>query len=107
MRRAGAAESQIGFRSEEIAEAAANVERAKANLAQARLRLDDTRLLAPSAGVVLTRAVEPGAMVATSSTVLSLSLVQPVWVRAYVKETDLAAAKPGTVVQVHADSTNG
>jgi HlyD family secretion protein len=101
------AESRVGFRSEEIAEAAANVERAKANLAQARLRLDDTRLLAPSAGVILTRAVEPGAMVATSSTVLSLSLVQPVWVRAYVKETDLAAAKPGTVVQVHADSITG
>jgi HlyD family secretion protein len=101
------AESQIGFRREEIAEAAANVERAKASVAQARLRLDDTRLLAPSGGVVLTRAVEPGAMVATSSTALSLSLVQPVWVRAYVKETDLAAAKPGTAVQVQADSLSG
>jgi len=98
------AESKTGFRKEEIAEAAANFERAKADLAQARLRLEDTHLLAPSAGVVLTRAVEPGAMVATSTTVLSLSLVQPVWVRAYVKETDLAAARPGTRVQIHADS---
>jgi len=97
-------ESKIGFRSEEIAEAAANFERAKATLAQARLRLEDTRLVGPSAGVVLTRAVEPGAMVATSTTVLSISLVQPVWVRAYVKETDLAAARPGTSVQIHADS---
>lgn len=101
------AESHNGFRKEEIAEAAANLERAKASLAEARLRLDDTRLLAPSAGVVLTRAVEPGAMVATSSTVLSLSLLQPVWVRAYVKETDLAAAKPGTQVRVHVDSLPG
>jgi len=98
------AESKSGFRREEIAEAAANYERAKASLAQARLRLDDTKLLAPSAGVVLTRAVEPGAMVSTSSTVFALSLVQPVWVRAYVKETDLAAVKPGTAVRVHADS---
>jgi HlyD family secretion protein len=100
-------ESKTGYRREEIAEAAANWERAKASLAQARLRLDDTRLTAPSAGVVLTRAVEPGAMVATSTTVLSISLVQPVWVRAYVKETDLAAARPGTTVQVHADSLPG
>jgi len=100
-------ESKTGYRREEIAEAAANWERAKASLAQARLRLDDTRLIAPSAGVVLTRAVEPGAMVATSTTVLSISLVQPVWVRAYVKETDLAAARPGTNVQVHADSLPG
>lgn len=98
------AESKSGFRKEEIAEAAANFERAKADLALARLRLEDTRLLAPSAGVVLTRAIEPGAMVATSTTVLSVSLLQPVWVRAYVKETDLAAARPGTRVQVHADS---
>jgi HlyD family secretion protein len=98
------AESRRGFRSEEIAEAAANLERARAGLAQARLRLEDTHLLAPSPGVILTRAVEPGAMVGIGTTVLSLSLVQPVWVRAYVKETDLAAAKPGTEVQVRADS---
>jgi HlyD family secretion protein len=101
------AESRSGYRKEEIAEAAGNLERAKATLAQAQLRLDDTRLLAPSAGIVLTRAVEPGAMVGTSSMVISLSLVQPVWVRAYVKETHLAAAKPGTIVQVRADSLPG
>jgi HlyD family secretion protein len=101
------AESRNGFRREEVAEAAANLQRAKAALAQARLRLDDTRLRAPSAGVVLTRAVEPGAMAGTSTTVLTLSLVQPVWVRAYVKETDLAAARPGTPVRIHVDSLPG
>jgi len=100
-------EMKIGFRKEEIAEAAANFERAKADLAQARLRLEDTHLVAPSSGVVMTRAVEPGAMVATSSTVLTISLVQPVWVRAYVKETDLASARPGTNVKVYADSLPG
>lgn len=101
------AESKSGFRKEEIAQAEGNLEQAKGALSQARLRLDDTRLTAPSVGVVLTRAVEPGAMVAVGTTVFSLSLVQPVWVRAYVKETDLAAAKPGTQVQVHADSLPG
>lgn len=101
------AESRSGYRVEEIAEAAANADRAKAALAQARLRLEDTRLRAPSAGVVLTRAVEAGAMVAVGTTVFSVSLVQPVWVRAYVKETDLAAAKPGTAVRVSADSLPG
>jgi HlyD family secretion protein len=98
------AQSRSGFRKEEIAEGAANLARARASLAQAQLRLEDTRLLAPAAGIVLTRAVEPGAMVATNSTALALSLVQPVWVRAYVKETDLAAARPGTAVTVHVDS---
>ncbi|HUN92055.1 MAG TPA: secretion protein HlyD [Burkholderiaceae bacterium] len=101
------AELQRGFRREEIAEARANLERAKAALEQARLRLDDTRLAAPSAGVVLTRAIEPGAMVAAGTTVLVESLVQPVWVRAYVRETELAAAKPGTPVDVRADSLPG
>jgi len=30
-----------------------------------------------------------------------------VWVRAYVNETDLAAARPGTSVQIHVDSLPG
>jgi HlyD family secretion protein len=82
----------------------ANLEHATANLSQAKLRLQDTYLLAPSDGIVLTRAVEPGTMLAPSSTVLNISLVNPVWVRAYINETELTQAKPGTAVKIYADS---
>jgi HlyD family secretion protein len=78
---------ETGYRPEEIAAAEAKVAQAKAARASATMRLQDTDLKSPSDGVVLTRAVEPGAIVQAGATVLSLSLEHPVWVRAYVHES--------------------
>ncbi len=83
--------------------ARANLEKAIADLSQSNLRLQDTYLYSPSDGVILTRAVEPGTMLAVNATVLNISLINPVWVRAYVTETELNKAKPGTHVKVYAD----
>ncbi len=85
-------------------QAKANLEKAVAELSQSNLRLQDTTLYSPSNGYVLTRAVEPGTMLAANATVITLSLVDPVWVRAYVTETELSKAKSGTKVSVTADS---
>jgi len=93
-----------GFRREELAEVGANEERAGAQLEQARLQLSDTRLLSPSNGTILTRAVEPGAMLSAGSTVLTLSLDTPVWIRAYASERDLGRLPPGTAVKITTDS---
>jgi HlyD family secretion protein len=93
-----------GFRAEEKAAAAARVALAKAARASAALQMADTELKAPAAGVVLTRAVEPGAILPAGATVFSLSLEQPVWVRAYVHEPDLGRVAPGTRVLVTTDS---
>ena len=38
---------------------------------------------------------------------LTLSLVQPVWARVYVRETDLALARTGTAVRLGTDSLPG
>ena len=54
---------EAGYRTEEIAQARADLAKAEASLASACLRLSDTQLKAPSDGVVMTRALEPGAMV--------------------------------------------
>ena len=94
---------EAGFRAEDIATAAAQVAQAQATYASAKLRLEDTQLTAPAAGIVLTRALEPGAIVSAGATVLSLSLEQPVWVRAYVPESDLGRVPPGTKVLVTTD----
>ena len=94
---------EAGFREEEIAAAAAKVAQAKAARDTAALRLKDTELVAPSEGVVLTRALEPGAIVQAGATVLSLSLEKPVWVRAYVHEKELGAVPPGTKVLLVSD----
>ncbi len=94
---------RTGNRPQEIAQAQASLQQAKAQLAQAQLDLQDTTLISPSDGTLLTRAVEPGSMLNAGSTVLTLSLTHPVWVRAYVNEVSLNHAKPGTEVQIYTD----
>lgn len=95
---------EAGFRSEDIAQAKAELVRAEAALAAAQLRVKDTVLKAPSDGVVLTRAQEPGAILQVGATVFTVSLREPVWVRAYVPEPDLGRIHPGMKVQVYTDS---
>jgi len=95
---------EAGFRAEDIAQARADLAQAEAGLAAARLQLKDTVLTAPSDGVSLTRAQEAGAILAAGAAVFTVSLVEPVWVRAYVQEPDLGRIHPGMKVQVHTDS---
>lgn len=92
-----------GSRPQEIQQAQAKLQQAEAALAQASLNLEDTRLHAPSPGTILTRAVEPGSMLTASTTVVTLSLTRPVWIRAYVSETHLSNAVPGTKVNIYTD----
>ncbi|MFJ5484099.1 secretion protein HlyD [Pectobacterium actinidiae] len=92
-----------GNRPQEIAAAQAVVAQAEAGLAQAELDKQDTVLLAPSPGVILTRAVEKGSMLAAGSTVFTLSLTRPVWVRAYVSEKDLGRVVPGSHMLIYTD----
>ena len=61
-------------------------------------------LTAPSDGVILTRAQEAGAILQAGSAVFTLSLVNPVWVRAYVHEPDLGCIHPGMKVEIRTDS---
>ncbi len=95
---------EAGARSEQIAQAGAALEAARAALAQARIQLADTALAAPEAGVVLTRAVEPGSMVQAGSTALTVSLAEPVRVRAYAPEPLLGLVQPGRQVLIFTDS---
>ncbi|MBN9132321.1 MAG: secretion protein HlyD [Nitrosospira multiformis] len=95
-----------GFREEDIAAAEAHLAAAQAAQAQATTALADTELSAPSDGTVIARVREPGSMVASQSTVYSISLDKPVYVRAYVAEPDLGRIAPGTTVRVMSDSSD-
>lgn len=92
-----------GNRPQEIAEAKANLAQTQAILAQAQLDLQDTQLLSPAAGTVLTRAVEPGTMLSAGATVFTLSLTEPVWIRAYISEIYLGKAAPGSEIAIYTD----
>ena len=94
-----------GFRAEDIAAARAGVAAAVAQRAQAQTQLDDCELVAPSAGTLIARIREPGSMVAQGAPVYSLSLRDPLYVRAYVGEPDLGRLAPGARVTVHTDSS--
>jgi HlyD family secretion protein len=98
------AEQRRGYRAQEIAEAQANHTRALAMAAESAQRLADAVLAAPADGVVLTRAVEPGAILAAGAPVFTLSLRAPVWARVYVSEPDLGRFAPGRAVLLYTDS---
>jgi HlyD family secretion protein len=93
-----------GYRKEDRQAADAQLAQARAALAAARLQLSDATLRSAEGGVVLTRAAEPGAILAAGATLFTLSLNRPVWVRAYVAEPDLGYVAPGTRVRVLTDS---
>jgi HlyD family secretion protein len=92
-----------GFRQEDIAAGQAAFEATQASLLSAQISLSDTNLLAPADGQLLTRVQEPGAVVAQGAPVYVLSLLTPVWVRAFVEEPFLTRVKPGMSALVYAD----
>lgn len=95
-----------GFRAEDIAAAKAGLAAAVAQREQAKTQLEDTELAAPSSGTLISRIREPGSMVSQGMPVYSLSLRNPLYVRAYVSEPDLGRIAPGTRVTVHTDSSD-
>lgn len=97
--------AEEGFRQEDIDAGKAAMEIAKAQLKSAKINLEDTEILAPSDGIIFTRVLEPGAIVAPQSIVYTLSLHKPVWVRAYVSEPYLGLLKPGMKALVYTDTT--
>ncbi len=98
--------AQEGFRREDIVAAEAEVGAAIAQRDQAQTPLADAELLAPSDGTILARVREPGAMLQQGSPVYTLSLDQPVYVRAYISEPDLGKIAPGATAFVMTDSND-
>jgi HlyD family secretion protein len=96
--------AEIGPRVEDIAEARASLQAAQAALIQAQRDLEDAELIAPSAGTVLSRVREVGAIIQAGETVYVLSLTSPVWVRSYVSEPDLGRVQPGMKVEIRSDT---
>lgn len=98
---------QKGFRSEEIDQARAQLQLAEESLALARTRLEYATLTAPMDGVVLTENVEAGEFVAAGTPVVTLGRLDPVWLRAYISETDLGRVKLGQSARITTDTYPG
>ncbi len=96
-----------GPRKEDIAAAEATLIALQSAKELAEQRLADTRLLAPADGFIRNRILEPGAMASTGAPVLTLALIDPLWVRAYISEPDLGKVREGMPAALRSDSLPG
>ncbi len=93
-----------GPRSEDIAAAKATLEFHRAELEIAKCNLADANLYAPSYGVIQNRILEPGDIASPKIPAYILALNDPVWIRAYVSESDLGKIYVGMPAKVSTDS---
>lgn len=96
-----------GYRSEQVAQAAAASDAANQALAAAETQLTYATLRAPVGGVVLTKNVEPGEHVGAGTPVVTIARLSEVWLRTYLDERDLGKIKVGQRVRVTTDSFPG
>lgn len=93
-----------GPRIEDIAAARAQRDAARAALVVARRQLANAELHAPADGIIRNRILEQGDMASPQRPVYTLALVDPVWVRVYVEESDLGRIREGQSAEVRTDS---
>ena len=98
-----AATSVLKQNTAQLAVAKAQIEAMGAALALAQTALADGTLHAPTDALVSVRTKEVGSMVSSQTPVYLLSLHTPVFIRAYVDETQLPKASPGKKVRIFAD----
>ncbi|RLS34113.1 MAG: HlyD family efflux transporter periplasmic adaptor subunit [Planctomycetota bacterium] len=96
--------AELGPRQEDIDNARAQLAIEDAAVVKAQRRREDSELIAPSVGTILTRAREQGAIVNAGDTIYTLTLQKPVWVRSYVNERDLGRIRPDMPAEVYTDS---
>lgn len=87
-----------------LAAAQAKVKTAIAAQQQLQKRLDSFQIKSPISGVVQSRPLEPGAVVSTGKTVLTVIDPTSVYLRGYIPEGDVGRIHVGMVAQVFLDS---
>jgi len=96
--------AEAGPRKEDIAAAEAVLKADQAQLSLVQRQLSDADLYAPADGVIQERLLEPGDMTSPQRPVYTLALTDPLWIRAYVGETELGLIHPGMRATVRTDS---
>ena len=93
-----------GFRKEDIAAGKSQLSEAKANLKRLQTSLDDTEMICPNDGILLTRVEEPGAVVNPGQTIATLSLNNEVWVYVYIDGKMYGIVKSGMKAEIYTDN---
>lgn len=82
----------------------ASYKAAVAAVALAQRQFDDTRIYAPSDGVIEDRILQPGDMASPATPVYTMALPSPLWVRSYVPERDVGRIRLGQSATVTTDA---
>lgn len=104
---ASLARATNGARPEDVSVSVAQLTQAEASMATAELSLRDCELKSAVDGVVVTRSIEPGQMLGMGAPAFVIAIEDPVWVRGFAPEPDLALLAPGTPIDVFTDSRPG
>jgi HlyD family secretion protein len=95
---------QIALQQGEIATASATVEQAKLQLQEAQQNNEDLIVKAPFDGTVMTRAAEPGEVVAAGTAIVTLLDLSKVYLRGFVPEGEIGKVKIGQRARAYLDS---
>ncbi len=96
-----------GARDQQVRAAEAELRAAEAARSGTEERLDDLVLTAPVDGVVLSRNAEPGEVMAPGVSVVKVGDAAHPWVRAFVRQDQLAALQVGKRVRIAPEGWNG
>lgn len=94
-------------RQDELPMRRSEIARAKAQAGVLDVQMNDRTLIAPIAGVVMSKSAEMGEVLAAGATVVTLGELDKPWVRGYVSESNLGRVKLGKAVDVTTDSFPG
>jgi HlyD family secretion protein len=95
---------KTGLRPVEIEGARVRRDQAEAQADLLKKRVRDCNVLAPSAGIITLRGVEPGELVTTGMTVLRLTYLDRIKLMIYVNEADLGNVRLGQTALISIDS---
>ncbi len=85
-------------------ETAAGLQAAIAAAKYAKGNVEDSKIYAPCDGTVMTRVQEPGSIALPGQPVYTIAKRAPVWIRAYIPETDLGNIRYGMKASVLTDT---
>ena len=107
LRTAETAPQQVAASRARAEAAAARMQLAEVAVKQAELNLQRTRVIAPVAGIVSRRSVEPGQVIQPGQPLMTVIPLDRIWITANFKETQLTAMRVGQRVVVEVDAYGG
>ena len=95
---------QIQAKEQDLMALEAQREQAKAALAEARSVLDDLTILAPASGIVTTRIVDEGEVVAAGSPLFDIVDLDRLYLKVYIPEKEIGKVRLGLPARIYTDA---